>query len=119
MTSCDPAPGSSTTGCLESHNLVSSLSGSARLCLDRYKQRMLRPVSEDADKEAWLGPAGRYVDPGFQQSRRHCGFRPGSGKSWFHRVCWRYAGQHVGLFLLPRRLVLRGSLLMLVQAIDI
>ena len=32
---------------------------------------MPRPVSEVADMETQLGPAGRYVDPVFQHSRRH------------------------------------------------
>ena len=32
---------------------------------------MLRPVSEVADMETRLRPAGRYVDPVFQHSRRH------------------------------------------------
>ena len=32
---------------------------------------MLRPVSDVSDIETGLGPAGRYVDPVFQHSRRH------------------------------------------------
>ena len=38
----------------------------------RTKQRMLRPVSQVAHMETRLGPAGRYVDPVSQHSRRHC-----------------------------------------------
>ena len=37
----------------------------------RSQQRMLRPVCEVADLEAWHGPAVRNVDHVFQQSRRH------------------------------------------------
>ena len=52
-------------------NLVSWLISSARSYLDTQKQRMHRPVSEVADMETRLGPAGRYVDPVFQHSRRY------------------------------------------------
>ena len=48
--------------------LVSLLSSSARSDLDTYKLRMRRPISKVADM---LGPAGQYVDPVFQHSRRH------------------------------------------------
>ena len=51
--------------------LVSLLSSSARSYSDTHKQRMLRPVSEVADIETRLGPAGRFVDPIYQHSRRH------------------------------------------------
>ena len=81
----DPAPGSLTVvqssrvarpqDALKAPNIVSILSGYVRLHLDTHKQRMLRLVSEVADMEARLGPAGRYVDPVFQQSRcHHVGF---------------------------------------------
>ena len=50
---------------------MSLLSTSASFYLDTYKKRLLRSVSEVADMEARLGPAGRYVDPVFQDSRRH------------------------------------------------
>ena len=33
---------------------------------------MLRLVSEVADMEIWLGPAGRYVDPVFEHSWSRC-----------------------------------------------
>ena len=33
--------------------------------------RTLRPVSEVANMDTRLGPAGRYVDPVFKHSRRH------------------------------------------------
>ena len=72
-----------------------------------------------------LEPAGRYVDPFFQHSRRHyvgfvatqCGLRDlvKAGSVGFVEN----AVEHIGPFLSPRRLVLRGSLLMRVQAIDI
>ena len=52
--------------------LVSLLSSSARSYLDAFWQRVLRPDSEVAYMEAQLGPAGRYVDPVFQHSPRHC-----------------------------------------------
>ena len=52
-------------------NLVSLLTSSTRSYLDAYQHRLLRPVSEVANMEAQLGPAGRYVDPVFQHSRRH------------------------------------------------
>ena len=51
--------------------LGSSLSCATPSSLDVCKQRMLRPVSEVADMETWLGPAGRYVDAVIWHSRRH------------------------------------------------
>ena len=85
MTSDDPAPGSPTVfqssrvarprDASEALYLGSLLSSSGRPNLDAYKQRMLRPVSEVADIETWLGPAGRDVDPVFHHSwRHHVGF---------------------------------------------
>ena len=71
---------------------VSLLSCPARSYLDAYKQRMLRPVSEVADMETPLGPAGRYVDPFFQH-RHYVGFvrdlvKSGSvGTCWFRHRC--------------------------------
>ena len=78
MISDDPAPGPPTVfqtsrvarpedaskacGCL-------SLRSSARLHFDTYEQRTLRPVSEVADMEAPLGPAGRNVESVSQRSR--------------------------------------------------
>ena len=53
------------------NQLGSQLSSPARCYLDAYKQRVLRPVSEVADMETLLGPAGRYVDPVVQHCRRH------------------------------------------------
>ena len=50
---------------------VSLLSSSARLFLETYKQRLLRPVCEADGMEARLGLACRYVDPVFQHCRRH------------------------------------------------
>ena len=48
---------------------------------------MHRPVSEVADMETRLGPAGRFVDPVFQHSRRHhVGFIRDLAKVWFRRV---------------------------------
>ena len=61
--------------------LVLLLSSSARSYLDVKKQRMVRPVSEVAGMETWLRPAGRYVDPVFQHSRRHVGFVRGLVKA--------------------------------------
>ena len=91
---------------------LSSWSGFARLYPDTFKQRMLRPVSQVADMEARLGPAGRYVNPVFQYSRRHY---VGSIRDM------EEAGSQVGLFSfpLPRRLVLRGSSSMRVPATGI
>ena len=76
-----PAPGSLTVfqssrvarpqDASKTRYLVSLLSSSARSHLDAYKQRTLRPVSEVSDMETRLEPAGRYVDPVFQHSRRH------------------------------------------------
>ena len=37
----------------------------------RISSVLLRTVSEVADMETRLGPAGRYVDPFSQHSRRH------------------------------------------------
>ena len=80
---------------------------------------MLHPVSEVADVETRLGPAARCVDPVFQHSQRHyVGFvcdvvQAGS------IVYVEDAVEHGGAFLLPRRLVLRDSSLMRVQATDI
>ena len=56
---------------------LSLLSGSARSHLDAYKQRMLHPVSEVAEVEARLFPAGRCVDQVFQPSTLR-GFPPRS-----------------------------------------
>ena len=65
-----------------------------------------------------LGQAGRHVDPVFQHGWRHyVGFVQDLVKAgclgWVHD-----AVEHVGLLLFPRRLGLRDSLLMLVQATD-
>ena len=77
------------------------LSCSARSYLDTYKQRMFCPVSVVADMEA-----SRYVDPVFQHSRRrHVGFIRGL---WNTLVSC----------LLPRKLGLRDSIWMPVQATD-
>ena len=62
---------------LQAPNLVSLLSSSARVHLDMYKKRMLRPV----------GLGGRYVVPVFQDRRRHCVGFVRSGEGWFRRVC--------------------------------
>ena len=78
---------------------------------------MLRPVSEIADMETRLGPAGRYVDPVRQHSGRHSvGFVRDlvlAGSVDFVED----AVEPRSLFLLLGMLVL--SLLMRVQAIDI
>ena len=66
---------------------------------------MFRPVSELADMETRMGLAGLNVDPVFQHSRR-----------W--GLLKRLLKTLVS-FSLPRRLGLRGSLLMRVQATDI
>ena len=80
---------------------------------------MLRPVSEVADMEARLGLAGRYTDPVFQHSRRDCvGFVRDLVKAGSVEFV-EDAVEHVGSSLLPRRLVLRGSSLMRVQATDV
>ena len=81
LISVDPDPGSLTVfqsprvappqDASKAPDLVSLLSSSSRSYLDPYKERMLRPVSEVADMETWLGLVGRYVDPVFQHSRRH------------------------------------------------
>ena len=87
MTSDDPAPGSPTAfqssrvvrpqDASKAPKLVSLLSGSASSYLETYKQRTLRPVSEVADMETWLGPAGRYLDRVFPaQPASLRGFHP-------------------------------------------
>ena len=44
---------------------------------------MLHPVSEVAEMETWLEPAGRFVDPVFQHSwRQYAGF-----EGLFRRAC--------------------------------
>ena len=98
---------------------VPLLSSSARSYLNTKKQRMLRTVSEVAFMETQLGPASRYVHPVFQHSRRHVvRFVRALVKAGSVSFA-EDAVEDVGLFFLsPRRLVLRGSLLMRVQAID-
>ena len=82
MTSDDPAPRSPTVfqssrvarpqDASKGPYLGSLLSSSARSCLAKYKQRLLRPVSERLPTwETLLEPADRDVDPVFQHSRRH------------------------------------------------
>ena len=95
---------------------VSLLSSSARSYLDTNKQRMLRPVSEVADTETRLGPAVWYVDLLFQHSRRHS---VGVVRDLVKAGSVGFVGtavEHIGLFLLPRRLGLKGSSLMFAQA---
>ena len=87
----------------------------------RLSSVFLRPVSGDADKGTQLGPAGRHVGPVFQHSRRHyVGFaRDLLVKAGSVGFVEDAVGQ-VGLFFsMPRRLVLRGSLMMRVPATDI
>ena len=60
-----------TTGCVKSSVLESLLRSSARSYFDARKQHMLRPVSEDAGIETWLGPGGLHVDPVIHYSWRH------------------------------------------------
>ena len=64
---------------------------------------MLRPVSEVADMETLLGPAGRYVDPVFQHSRRrYVGFIRDLVKAGFVEFV-ETAVQHVGLFFVAKK----------------
>ena len=71
MVNCVPVfPGCSTTGCLKSF-LPWVTAEWRNSLIDACKQRMLRPVSEVADTDTWLGAAGRYVDAVLWHSRRH------------------------------------------------
>ena len=98
ITSGDPSPGLLTVfqssrvarpqDASKAHNFLSLLTGSARLYLETCEQRVLRLVSEVADMEAQLGPAGRYVDPVSQRSRRHyVGFVRDLEKAVLSLVC--------------------------------
>ena len=128
MSSDDPAPGSLTVfqssrvarpqDASKAPYLVSLLSSSARFYLDAYKQRMLRPLSEVADMETWLVPAGRYVDPVF---------RTVGDPTWVSSAIWlrlvpsgllEMLLNTLVSFSLPRKLGLNGSLLMFVPATD-
>ena len=66
--------------------------------------------------ETRLGPAVRYVDPVLQHWRRHY---VGHVRDLVPSCLLKMALNTVSPFSLPRRLVLNGSSLMLVQAIDI
>ena len=111
-TSDDPAPGSLTVfqssrvarpqDGSKAPNLVRLLSSSARSFLDTSKQRMLRPVSEVADMETRLGPAGRHVDPVFQHSwRRYVGFNRDLVKAGSVGFAGT-AVAHIGLFFVAK-----------------
>ena len=66
---------------------------------------MLHPVSEVAEMETRLGPTGRYVDPVFQDSRRHfAGFVRDLVKAGSVRFV-EAAVEHVGLFGAQRFIV--------------
>ena len=99
--------------------LGSLLRSSGRSYLDACKQRVLRPVSEVADIEARLEPAGRKVDPVFRHSLRHyVGFirdfvKAGSaGLPKMLLTRW-------SLLICQGGLLLRGLLVMRVTTIDI
>ena len=120
LTSDDPAPGSLTVfqssrvarpqDASQAPYKVSLLSSSARSYLDAKKLCMLRPVSE---------VAGRHIDSVFHHSWRHyVGFVRDPVKAASVGFV-EDAVEHVGFFSLPRRLELRGLLLMRVQATGI
>ena len=74
---------------------------------------MPRPVSEVADMETQLGPAGRYVDPVFQHSRRHyVGFIRDLMKAASVGFV-EMAVEHVGLFFVAKK---GGALRFIVDA---
>ena len=64
---------------------------------------MHRPVSEVADQESLVGPAGQYVDPVFQHSWRHyVGFIHDLAKAGSVGFV-ETAGEHVGLFFVAKK----------------
>ena len=74
------------------------------LCLDTYKQRMLRLVSEVEDMETRLGLAGRDVDPVFQHSWRHCvGFIHDLVKAGSVGFVEAAVEEHVELFFVAKK----------------
>ena len=110
--SLDPAPGSLVVfqssrvarpqDASEAPFFVALLSSSARSYLDTFKHRMLRPVSEVADMETRLRPAGLYADPVFQHSWRHCvGFFSDLMKA--RSVGFVEDVEHVGLFCVAQK----------------
>ena len=113
LTSDDPAPGLLTVfqssrvarpqDASKARHLGSLLSSSARTYLDASKQRMLRPVSEVADMETRLGPAGRHVDLVLQHSwRQHVGFVRDLVKAGSVAFV-EDAVEHVGLFFVAKK----------------